>query len=152
MSTVQTASLEMMNDIVVYNDSVFDAMDIAVKVVIAHNGRFPILLHTARDQWELPGGKVERGEHPVATAMREIREELGIDVSILSMLKQTQRIKENGRTQLVLFFLANRTDPGTTAVIKEPHKHCAIAYPLADLRSVELYCFDGISKNGGGVR
>lgn len=33
-----------------------------------------------RGRWDLPGGFSESGEHPVVTAVREIREELGIDV------------------------------------------------------------------------
>ncbi|MBL1073724.1 NUDIX hydrolase [Nocardia sp. 2] len=36
---------------------------------------------TYKDHWELPGGVVEAGESPYATAVREVREELGLTVT-----------------------------------------------------------------------
>lgn len=33
-------------------------------------------------QWEIPGGKLEQGEQAAMAAVRELREELGVDVSI----------------------------------------------------------------------
>lgn len=39
-----------------------------------------------RTQWELPGGKIDEGESPEETAVREIKEELGVDVELGKLL------------------------------------------------------------------
>ncbi|HUD10461.1 MAG TPA: NUDIX domain-containing protein [Candidatus Saccharimonadales bacterium] len=48
-----------------------------------------LLLHrqtTKRQQWEIPGGKVETGELLAEAAIREIEEELGVRVTIEKLL------------------------------------------------------------------
>lgn len=65
----------------------------AVHVVAAaliENGRCLVALRAPRmsspNCWELPGGKVDPGEHPHLALVREIREELGLAVEILAPL------------------------------------------------------------------
>lgn len=59
-------------------------LPISAKAVIDYHGRIP-LLRNERDEWEPPGGKVEPGEDLETTAIREAREELGIEITDLRL-------------------------------------------------------------------
>ncbi|RYX81461.1 (deoxy)nucleoside triphosphate pyrophosphohydrolase [bacterium] len=39
------------------------------------------------DMWEFPGGKIETGETPANAAVREAREEVGLDVEVMRALE-----------------------------------------------------------------
>jgi 8-oxo-dGTP pyrophosphatase MutT (NUDIX family) len=52
---------------------------VSVKGVLLEDDRVVLLLNE-RDEWELPGGRLERGEHPVACLEREFAEELGAEI------------------------------------------------------------------------
>ncbi|BCJ62766.1 NUDIX domain-containing protein [Micromonospora endophytica] len=54
-------------------------LPISVKLVVDYHGRVP-LLRNERDEWELPGGKLEVGETPEETVCREVAEELGLTI------------------------------------------------------------------------
>ncbi|MCW2943764.1 MAG: hypothetical protein JWR24_481 [Actinoallomurus sp.] len=60
-------------------------LPISVKLVIDINGKIP-LLKNERNEWELPGGKLEVGELPVVCVAREVHEELGLTVTVNSIL------------------------------------------------------------------
>jgi mutator protein MutT len=52
---------------------------VSIKGVVFVDERV-VLLKNEREEWELPGGRLEAGESPAGCVAREIREELAIDV------------------------------------------------------------------------
>jgi ADP-ribose pyrophosphatase YjhB (NUDIX family) len=56
--------------------------------VLAVDDRGAILLQRRRDtgQWALPMGKMEIGETPTECAIRETREETGVDVEVIGLI------------------------------------------------------------------
>jgi 8-oxo-dGTP pyrophosphatase MutT (NUDIX family) len=60
-------------------------LPISVKLVVDYRGKVP-LLKNERDEWELPGGKLEVGESPEHGVCREVVEELGLTISAMEII------------------------------------------------------------------
>jgi 8-oxo-dGTP pyrophosphatase MutT (NUDIX family) len=58
---------------------------VSVKGVVIRDGKV-VLLRNERDEWELPGGKLELSESPERCLAREIAEELGLVIAPESIL------------------------------------------------------------------
>jgi 8-oxo-dGTP pyrophosphatase MutT (NUDIX family) len=56
---------------------------VSVKGIVVRDDAV-VLVRNRRDEWELPGGKLELGETPELCVTREIEEELGLDVEATS--------------------------------------------------------------------
>lgn len=54
---------------------------VSIKGVVLDEHRRVLLLRNDRDEWELPGGRIEIGETPQETVVREIGEEIGWTVT-----------------------------------------------------------------------
>ena len=53
--------------------------------------------------WEFPGGKVDPGESPETALIRELKEELGIEVAVGLALKPVEWTYDQGRIRLLPF-------------------------------------------------
>lgn len=64
------------------------SVQLAGCIILDPQGRL-LLMHRhtpERTQWETPGGTIDPGEEPEFTAVRELKEELGVDVEIVREL------------------------------------------------------------------
>jgi 8-oxo-dGTP diphosphatase len=79
--------------------------EVVCGVIADDEGRFLACLRPAGKHlgglWEFPGGKVEAGESPQAALVRELREELGIDVEVGHALDPVEWAYERGRIRLL---------------------------------------------------
>ena len=69
-------------------------LPVSIKGVVLENG-FVWLRKNERDFWELPGGKLDKGEQPEQTLVRELKEELGVEVKVIKIIQAYWRTIEN---------------------------------------------------------
>ncbi len=92
---------------------------IAQKAIIEHGGK--VLLCRTRNvkTWDLPGGRLHKGETPAEGLQREIREEIGVEVEVGEAIHTaTFSMSMNGEPH---FYIAHR------ACLKEFHQEFILA-------------------------
>lgn len=111
---------------------------VSIKGVMAIDGRIPLLFNE-RQEWELPGGRLEPGEQPQQALMREIAEEMGLDVACGPILDSWLYDIAGHGTVFIVTYACRLLRPGVPAVSPE-HK---------ELRLFAPRFIDGLPMPGG---
>ena len=92
-------------------NNIMKAYGLTVRGVIKNNSgeilivkRHP-MSKTDPEMWELPGGKVEKGEHFADALIREIKEETNLDVDVGEFCEAVQNNYSHKRTVQLMMYL-----------------------------------------------
>ena len=122
------------------------------RVLLARRGE---KARNQRGQWENPGGAVSMGEDFRDALIREIREELGITVSVTGLLRVVNHIiPADGQHWVSPTFVCCHTDGGP--VIREPEKCSDIGWfpldalpePMTAISETDLHCLRVLRSEG----
>jgi len=92
---------------------------VAVKGMIAKDGKV-LITRSVRDPdtWDFPGGRIHENESLEGALLREIKEEIGVDVRLDGIVCSEQVLHiSDGKTILFVTFLATPTDASQEIVL-----------------------------------
>jgi 8-oxo-dGTP pyrophosphatase MutT (NUDIX family) len=108
---------------------------VSMKGVVIRDGNV-VLLRNERDEWELPGGKLELSESPERCLARELEEELGLVVEPESILDSWIYTIVPGVHVLVVTYGCLESSLAE-AVLSDEHKELRW-FPVAEIDSLEM--------------
>lgn len=95
-----------------------------------------VLLQNERDEWELPGGRLEAGEEPGSCLAREITEELGIEVTVETLLDCWRYPVLPSREVLIVTYGVR---PIAQATLQLSQEHKALGrFPVHEIATLQM--------------
>jgi len=100
---------------------IHDQIDFTVEVFIVHNNKVLLRKHDKYGLWLSIGGHIELDEDPNQAALREVKEEVGLEVTLDDRLRTLNPSEENYQELIPPYFLNRHR-------INEGHEHICLVY------------------------
>jgi 8-oxo-dGTP pyrophosphatase MutT (NUDIX family) len=108
---------------------------VSIKGVLLLDGMV-VLVKNSRNEWELPGGRVDPGENHAQTLSREFAEELSIDVAISEPIDSYLFEVIPGRHVHIITYGCTLAGAFSPRVSEEHSEHCL--WPVDRLSEINL--------------
>jgi 8-oxo-dGTP pyrophosphatase MutT (NUDIX family) len=95
-----------------------------------------LLVKNARDEWELPGGRIDPGEEHAQTLVREFAEELSIEVAASAPIDSYLFEVIPGRHVFIVTYGCKLLSEFRPAISREHTEHCL--WPVERLSELRL--------------
>lgn len=92
-STIEKELVAMYNDPMPH---IHDKIDFTAEVFIVHNNKVLLRKHDKYKIWLSVGGHIELDENPIEAAIREVKEEVGLDVRIAGAVPDFSGMERHG--------------------------------------------------------
>lgn len=100
-------------------------------VIVTRDNKFILIKHLA-GHWDFPKGHMEDGESEEQTALREVKEETGLDIKLIEGFREVihYNIKEEINKEVV-FFLGEAKDNEVKIQVEEIQDFAILSYDEA---------------------
>lgn len=100
---------------------IHEKIDFVVETFVVYDNKVLLRMHDKYKFWLSVGGHIELGEDPAQAAIREVKEEVGLDIELYDDQK-VDRFDEEGETFIVRPQYVNRHK------INDTHEHVVFVY------------------------
>ena len=84
-------------------DSMSDKFPTSVKSLIFDDKRV-LLIKNERDEWDLPGGKIEKNDNVIETLVREVKEELNLTIDNYNILQAKKHLFRRQEIIVIVYY------------------------------------------------
>jgi len=96
-----------------------------------------------RNEWELPGGKIDESEQPIVTVVRELQEELGFEVEPIKIVHAKiytieKSIDESAGVLILSYLCKLKSKTGNFELVGEAGKAEFQKFNLSEISNLNL--------------